>query len=291
MNDDNRITLDDLKPLPFWVGHKNKIPMSPNSGKAAMTNTPSTWNTASIAWSAKSRHGWDGIGYVFTIGMGIVGIDLDHCFDDQGLLLSWAADVVNCLNSYTEKSPSGNGVHIFVRGEIDRSIQYKMESGGAFEMYNELRYFTVTGDTLNVNHFIEHRQKELDALYVTFGGDLDPKPLPTIKSSNHQTSEKDIEDALRVMPVHGDYASYWLKVLMAVHDVFPDERGVSLIEAWSPGKKGEVRRKFLSFDRTSKSGVTIASLFHMAKEYGWKPKKKRQATPKKAGQYDLRSAL
>lgn len=290
MDDDNRITLDNLKPLPFWVGHKDKVPMSPNTGKAALTNTPSTWNTAASAWAAKGRYGWDGIGYVFTIGMGIIGIDLDHCFDDSGFLLSWAADVITCLNSYTERSPSGNGVHIFVRGEIPRSIQCQIEGGGAFEMYNELRYFTVTGNSMHVNPFIEKRQLELDALFVTFGGDFEQRPLPTVKT-DHQTSEGDIANALRVMPIHGDYATYWLKVLMAVHDAFPDERGVSLVEAWSPGKNGEVRRKFLSFDRTSKSGVTIASLFHMAKEYGWQPKQRQQQQTRRSGSYDLRGAL
>lgn len=291
MNEHNRITLENLKPLPYWVGHKNKIPMCPHTGKAAQSNNPATWATAAQAWNAKNRHGWDGIGYVFTIQERIVGIDLDHCFDDQGFLLPWAADVVNCLNSYTEYSPSGNGVHIFTIGEIPQSIQHKIETGGGFEMYNELRYFTVTGRSLNVNPFIEERPFELQALFVTFGGDMESKPLPQAKTTQRETTTQDIEDALKVMPVHGDYGGYWLRVLMAVHDAFPDERGVSLIEAWSPGKRGEVRRKFLSFDRTAKDGVTIATLFHMAKDYGWQPKRNPAKQKSAAGKYDLRTQL
>lgn len=290
MNDDNRITLETLKPLPYWVGHKSKVPMCPHTGKTAASNNPATWASAAAAWSAKSRYGWDGIGYVFTIKERIVGIDLDHCFDDQGFLLPWAADVVTCLNSYTEYSPSGKGVHIFVIGEIPRSVQYKIETGGAFEMYNELRYFTVTGRSLNVTPFIEERPLELEALFIAFGGDLDPKPLPTV-THHHATTEDDIREALKVMPVHGDYNTYWLKVLMAIHDAFPDERGVSLAEAWSPGKRGEVRRKFMSFDRTSKDGVTVATLFHMAKEYGWQPKRAARSNGNAAGRYDLRGKL
>ena len=289
--ENNRITLNTLKLMPQWVGHKNKVPMNPRTGRPAQSNNIATWDTAAAAWSAKSRHGWDGIGFVFTIEAGVIGIDLDHCLDGDGFLLPWAADIVTCMNSYTEYSPSGQGLHILSRGTIPRSIQFDIDGGGKFEMYNELRYFTVTGKSLNVTEEVALRQKELDAMFVTFGGDLEPKPLPAVKKTNQSdTTTADIEDALKVMPVHGDYATYWLKVLMAIHDAFPDERGVSLAEAWSPGKRGEVRRKFRSFDRTSKNGVTIASLFHMAKEYGWKPKRQTYAR-KTTGQYDLRGAL
>jgi Ca2+-binding EF-hand superfamily protein len=70
---------------------------------------------------------------------------------------------------------------------------------------------------------------------------------------------------------------------------------VRLIENWSPGKRGEVRRKFASFDRTAKGGIGIGTLFHIAKEHGWKPPQQVQRyTPKKgtnARAFDLRGAL
>lgn len=270
--------LSDLKQLPQWVGHLDKVPKNPHSGGNASSNEPKTWGTAAQAWSAKKRHGWDGIGFVFTIHSGIIGIDLDKCLTDDGALLPWARDVVQCVNSYTEFSPSGNGLHILVRGSIPHSIK----DGRGFEMYNELRYFTVTGRPLpGFDLPIEERANELQALFVTFGGSMDdPEPLPDVRPAEpRDVTAQDVQKILAQLPVHGDYNTYWLPILMAVHDAFPNETGVQLIEAWSPGYKGEVRRKFRSFDRTSKSGVGIATLFHIAKQHGVTLPGQRQRRP------------
>jgi hypothetical protein len=79
-----------------------------------------------------------------------------------------------------------------------------------------------------------------------------------------------VERALGVLPPQGDYNTDWLPILMAVHDAFPDERGIALIERWSPGYKGEVARKWRSFETAERANrITIASLFHRAKQYGY----------------------
>ena len=63
------------------------------------------------------EHGiYDGIGYVFNSD-GLIGIDLDAGFDD-GFLSPLAADIISHCESYTEKSISGRGVHILVRGSL-----------------------------------------------------------------------------------------------------------------------------------------------------------------------------
>ena len=135
------MTLADLKLLPQWVGYTAaKVPMNPHNGRAAASNNPDTWGTAAQAWAAKKRHNWAGVGYVFTIAAGVVGVDLDDCFDADGRLSDEARQIVQMLNSYTERSPSGTGLHILARGSIPHSIKTP-----TFEMYNELRYFTVTG--------------------------------------------------------------------------------------------------------------------------------------------------
>ena len=66
---------------------------------------------------------------------------------------------------------------------------------------------------------------------------------------------------------------------MAVHDAFPDERGIALIERWSPGYQGEVARKWRSFETAERGNrITVASLFHRAKQYGYEaPRQPRTA--------------
>jgi len=48
---------------------------------------------------------------------------------------------VERLNSYTEKSPSGTGIHIFIKAKLPPGGRKK----GDFECYESGRYLTMTG--------------------------------------------------------------------------------------------------------------------------------------------------
>ena len=276
-------TMAELKLLPIWVGYlSNKVPMDANTGNAAASNNPSTWSNAAEAWAAKKRYGWAGIGCMFSIQTGVVGIDLDDCFTEDGRLNDTARQIVQMMNSYTERSPSGKGLHILACGSIPHSVKRP-----GFEMYNELRYFTVTGNQYGASEFvacnIEDRQDEMNALFVVYDGDYEPAPRPVrpaIERGDVSVSIAEVERALSVLPPQGDYNTDWLPILMAVHDAFPDERGIALIERWSPGYKGEVARKWRSFETAERANrVTIASLFHRAKQYGYEPPRSARAAP------------
>src|SRR5206468_7814503 len=85
----------------------------------------------------------DGVGIV--LGDGLVGVDLDHCRDPEtGAIAPWAQTVIATLDSYTEVSPSGTGLHVLLHGESAISGRRK----GPIEMYADGRYFTVTGQHL-----------------------------------------------------------------------------------------------------------------------------------------------
>lgn len=290
------MTMAHLKTLSQWVGYTAaKVPMCAHTGGAASSNNPDTWATAAQAWSAKKRYGWAGIGYVFTIGAGVVGVDLDDCFDDDGRLSDDARQIVKMLNSYTELSPSGKGLHILACGSIPHSVKKP-----GFEMYNELRYFTVTGRVYGAAAVeegfatgdIEDRNTELNALHVVYDGDVEPRPAPVRTRTTAQTTdEAEIARALSHIPSRGDYNTDWLPILMAVHDAMPDERGVALIESWSPGYPGEVARKFRSFDRTAKGGVTVATLFGIAKRYGFQQAAQSRPRPARGRGADITDAL
>lgn len=272
--------LDELKALPQWIGWNAepngngklaKIPKNPRNGKNAASNNPETWSDIGTAWRAVKRNDWTGLGFVFTLRAGYVGVDLDDCFEADGVMKPWAWDIFKMLDSYTEFSPSRKGLHIICRGSIPASINKSTEG---VEMYGELRYFTVTGDTWGHEKPIVERTTELGALYWCYA-DSGPKmqQAPRVYTPG-DVDEKKLSEALRHVPTRMDYYD-WIKVLMAVHDVFPDRRGIALCEAWSPGYEGEIENKFKSFDRTSKSGVTVATLFHMAKQNGWGPSSSR----------------
>lgn len=103
-----------------------------------------------------------------------------------------------------------------------------------------------------------------------------PEP-PSIPPGTHAgrglPSAEDVRDLLRHIPPQGDYKIDWLRVLAAVHSVYPGPEGVALCEEWSPGKQGEIERKFRSFGRYQgqRGPASVGTLYHLAKLGGWRP--------------------
>lgn len=148
----------ELKQLPHWVGwkymqrpgedHKRKVPINAMDGQPAKSNDPTTWCDFDTACLGKERFGLDGIGFMFS-GDGIFGIDIDHCYDPETQELDpAAAEIIETVQSYTELSPSGTGIHILCKGVLPEGRKRR----GAVEMYSTLRYFTVTGNQFGLEY-------------------------------------------------------------------------------------------------------------------------------------------
>ncbi len=153
-----------------------KVPYRP-SGKKAEPDNPRTWSKFDSARSYWTEDGesrgeeYAGIGYMFAEDDSYTGIDLDDAIDGETKQLKpWAQPIVDQLNSYTEISPSGTGVKIWVNASKpsnDRS-RTKYENG-EIEVYDLGRYFAVTGEHWpGTPRTIEERQAEVDALYQQF---------------------------------------------------------------------------------------------------------------------------
>ena len=153
----------ELTELKQWVcwrlekdknGRDIKIPYNPETGKKASSSNPATWRSYAEAEYAKEKyflgqdHFFSGVGFVFTAECGIIGIDIDHCLVD-GKLNSRPSDVAAAIlaklpPTYIEISPSGEGLHIFLKGNMPSSGRRNNKYG--VEMYSSGRYFTVTGN-------------------------------------------------------------------------------------------------------------------------------------------------
>ena len=164
----------ELLALPNWVGWKlqleegkeKKIPLNAKTGRFASSTDSSTWSTFDRAlqhYEQLKGHGVDGLGFMFSEDDQIAGIDLDDCRNPEtGELNAFAKSILERMNSYTEKSPSGEGLHIFVKGNLPG----KGINLGNIEMYDNKRFFTVTGQALaEYPSVIEERDEELKALY------------------------------------------------------------------------------------------------------------------------------
>lgn len=123
-----------------------KIPHRSDKPQYGLSSqTTRGWSSFHDAMRAYQRQPdkFAGVGYLMTGAHGLVAVDLDHCVKD-GQVAPWAAEVVAKLDSYTEVSPSGNGLRIMLEGEIDRDWT-NHERG--IEVYGGLdaRFVTITG--------------------------------------------------------------------------------------------------------------------------------------------------
>lgn len=159
---------EEMKALPRWVctWKTSKIPMQARQRKAASSTDPSTWAWYDEALAAVQDGTYDNVGFVFD-GDGIVGIDIDAGFDEDGLLSPLSVDCMRACNSFTEKSRSGRGIHIYVRG----TLPFKgKNNGNGVEIYDTGRYFIVTGQKLIYSAIVEN-QEAIDYIvgkYFTF---------------------------------------------------------------------------------------------------------------------------
>lgn len=144
---------EELKGYNQWVvwkakprdGKTTKVPYDPKSGKEARTNEASTWAAFDKAWQMYQSGGYTGIGFVLTDKDPFCGVDLDHCRDPKTEIIEdWATNIVQELKGYTELSPSGAGLRIFVKAELPPGPRKK----GNFEVYDTKRYLTITGRTI-----------------------------------------------------------------------------------------------------------------------------------------------
>ena len=85
---------------------------------------------------------------------------------DRTLALG-AKEIVGLLNTYTEISPSGSGLHLFVFAS-GADITRHRKKDCFLEIYTEGRYFTVTGNAYNGVKPIETRTAELQTVHDKF---------------------------------------------------------------------------------------------------------------------------
>ena len=175
--------------------------------KAACDN-PRTWATFERAIAVPSADA-QGSGYVFSADDPFVGVDLDACIDAQGNLHPAAAEILTELGGYQERSPSDTGVHAIVAGRLngDRHRTSETPWGGVFEIYDQGRFFTVTGKGSGE---IVERQAEIDDLVVRMLGE--PSTNGAGPTSEEETGDagpgRAVEELIEAFPRLGEIVKH-----------------------------------------------------------------------------------
>lgn len=219
-----RDLLPELINLPQWVafylgepdqkGKRTKIPKYETAGvlKNASTINSATWMKFYEAVKCAKRHNLAGIGFVFSKDDQFIGVDIDHCLDENGVLEPEAAALVATLNSYTEITPSGKGLHIIARGQLPGALKYKQ-----FEFYCEGRYFTMTG-----NHYpgtptvINECTSELTEIHAQFTAAREAERQQTQPLSTHSRTTINRNNRNNAVDVNERARKYIERLPMAV---------------------------------------------------------------------------
>ena len=156
---------EELKTDKAWVNVWNgsKIPMQTKIRKAASAVSEETWGYFADAEKNVADGTYNGIGYVFHDN-GLVGIDIDEGYTAEGFISPLAVDLIRKCGSYTEKSRSGRGFHILVKGTLPFKGRNNQQG---VEMYQSSRYFIMTGRTFMFSEIIEN-QAAIDYIVETY---------------------------------------------------------------------------------------------------------------------------
>src|SRR4051812_21257600 len=114
-----------------------KVPYDPRSGFMASVDNPNTWvdfDTAVAAFHANQNY--HGIGFVLTEHDPYCFIDLD--VTDKADILQRQLKIFEAFDTYTERSPSGQGAHLICKAHIIRG-----RKRSSVEIYSSLRYMTM----------------------------------------------------------------------------------------------------------------------------------------------------
>lgn len=147
-------------------GKYTKLPINAETGELAKSNDPSTWVSYERANKELSATDADGLGFFFEPPY--IGIDVDDIpselerYKNGDIEKNIVFELYELLKTYAEISPSGEGIHLILKGEIPGSHRRR----GNVEMYSEGRFFTMSGNTLNKYHEINQpSENALDMVY------------------------------------------------------------------------------------------------------------------------------
>lgn len=236
------------------TGKPNKIPKQPNKHNASTTNAATWSDFETVEETFNSSDYFDGIGFVFT-DSNIVGIDIDNKDDELKEYLknpygdfenNSIAEFIRLTDSYAEISPSGNGIHIYMKGSKPEGNN-KVDD---YEMYDTRRFFTVTGNRISIHSNLTDNDDlgVLDYLHDKyFVVDLNKADSPKIDLDNAGNDLTDEEVIERASKYNEHFDSLFFKGDISHYDnddSSADFALLSILMYWTNHDKEQMERIF-----------------------------------------------
>jgi primase-polymerase (primpol)-like protein len=200
----------ELRERPQWVvwrseerdGKRTKVPYQAARPRSLASSTePTTW--ASFEQAVEVAGAFDGIGYVFSADDPYFGLDLDESLSeaDKGAILL-------ALDTYAERSVSGNGYHVIGRGCLSGNGRHPHGLG----VFDRGRYFVMTGEHVDgTPATIEPRQAQLEQVLAQFLPQPEPDRSARLPASHRSVRNDDQEllERARTARNGADFERLW----------------------------------------------------------------------------------
>jgi P4 family phage/plasmid primase-like protien len=223
-----------------------KVPRQPDGNYASSTD-PYTWRSFEVVQQAYQEGNFDGLGFVFTEDDDFVGVDLDDCVQD-GSLTRGALGVVEQLDSYTEGSPSGTGLHIILKGFLthDRNRTGDLDGMKEIEIYEDGRYFTFTGRHLDgTPEEPQQRARQLHALCEEIFGEAGETEETSSPSDPVDLDDRELIEKAKTADDQGKFERLWSGDMSAYES--HSEADLALVNKlayWTGGDRARIDQLF-----------------------------------------------
>ena len=193
-----------------------KVPYNPVTGFRASSTDASTWTDFETAKKAMGQY--SGLGFVFSKDDPYVGIDLDHVLGkDKQFINEDAKGIFDRIDSYAEISPSGTGIHIIGKGHLHPDAKHAVEANEktgqcAKELYDQGRFFTVTGEQLGKCSEINDIDMMAGAIEIMIASEQD------ILNKQKQEAAKEAGQTVSDQPVKDPVVDFTQQIFPELHE-------------------------------------------------------------------------
>ena len=207
-----------------------KVPVNKFGQRIDVADFKMTFKQIMKDWK---KSGMAGIGFYFSPGNNILGLDLDDCVED-GVINSYAQNILDKVKSYWEKSVSGTGIHVIGSGaDLINGVDDKI-------VFHKSRFFTIStigqGKLKNIG-------KKVNKLFAKKTSKKGKTKQGTAEITEIYNIVKDISPSLP--------EPEWFDVCKAIHNKSGGtDSGFRLFLGWSAGDYCDKAYHTEDFDET-----------------------------------------
>jgi len=243
---------EEIRSLSRWALWKltpdnKKIPMVYDGSRCASCNDPSTWTDFMTAAKILYQAYPSVKGLVIALGDGLGGLDLDDVVNSDGSLKNNYQKLLNHLDSYSELSPSGKGIHCL----FEYTGQLKSRRKGSVELYFNSRFLTVTGDVFQGRS--RFRNADIGAKRILSALEPQKPLLPRMPLKDVPENDNDLIDLMFKSKRGSTIKQLWDGECLHKSDSESDYALMGDLAYWTGNNEARMIRLFLESGRAERT--------------------------------------